>query len=140
MMSISDRYSDLSVALERVQDLTQTNDTGRESEILAKLDDTAARRGDDVRYRLHYVAALVERQNYDNQTLERADGGIRFTGNRVQIKSFLREQAALDLRWLADGFEIPPGYSAADELRDLLLEQGIDPDDAAPPVMSIFTG
>ena len=131
-------YSNLNLCIARVVSLTDNVGEDKEEEIGYKLEDSAATKGDLVRYRPLFVASLIEEQNYSTQLLTAANDGIKFSGNMSQIISWLREQLAQDKQLIADGYTIPQGYDAYSAYRELLLKMKIDPDESIGPIMSII--
>lgn len=131
-------YANLNLCIDRVVTLTDNVGEDKETEVGYKLEDSAATKGELVKYRPLFVSALLEEQNYSTQALSTANDGIKFSGNTSQIISWLREQIAQDKGLIADGYTIPPGYDAYSAYRELLLKLKIEPDDATIPVMSII--
>ena len=126
-------YTTLSIALERVLELTQY-DGDRETELtdlltlsagIIRLEGTAV-----IHYRPWFCAAKTKEQEIDVQALVKAEDGITFTGMVVPIKSWLFNQQAYD-----DSYKLEltsPYWSAAHLLQEMY---GI----STGPVMSAFS-
>lgn len=81
----------------------------REDELLIMLENSAGSLGGQPYYRPWYVAAKALEQDLDAQSIESADD-VKFTGQRVPIRSLLEWQAAIDS---SSGAVVPEAFSAA---------------------------
>lgn len=130
-------YTDLEQSKQLVSDLTRYTDTLTLTLIEQNLSDSAGTKDGTTYYRPYYVAARQLQRNRQDQTLESAKGGVKFTGQAIPIKSLLEEQYALDLSL---GLTVPVEYQADRALERTCGCSSANGLESIDPIMSVIVG